>query len=72
MKRKVALVGIGVMTCLALFLGYWLCFAFWMTAYYTDPSLLRAWQARFYFLLAGVLLSSSGDLYFVIKAIRGR
>jgi hypothetical protein len=71
-KRKVALVGIAVMTCLALFLGYWLCFAFWMTAYYTEPVLLKTWQTRFYVLLAGLVLAGIGDLYLVIRTIRSR
>jgi hypothetical protein len=72
LKRRVALLGVAVLSCLVLFLGYWLCFAFWMTAYYTEPRLLGVWQTRCYFLFGGVVLACCGDLYFVLKAISTR
>jgi hypothetical protein len=64
------LFGIAGLTAVALFLGYWLYFSGWMTAYYSDPRLIRLWQTRFNWLLAGFLLSAAADLYLVLKAVR--
>lgn len=72
-NRGVVVAGILVLTGLAVWLAYWLCFAAWMTAYYSpDPGLLRAWQVRFYMLLVTLLMVCAADLYLVIKAIRIR
>ena len=54
-RRRVALLGIAGLACLLVFLGYWLSFAMWMTAYHSSPGPLRAWQFRFYVLLAAIV-----------------
>jgi hypothetical protein len=71
-SQKALILGIAGLTVLALFLGYWLYFAGWMTAYYSDPGLISLWQTRFYWLLAALLLSCAGDLCLVVKAVRNR
>lgn len=72
MKRKKIFLGAIALSIVALFPGYWLCHALWMTVYHTEPGPIKSWQLRWHVLLTSWVLVSAGDLYLVTKLIRRR
>ncbi len=65
-------VGVVALSILVLFLAYWMCFAFWMTAYYSSDEAVRTWQARFYMLFAAATLAFVGDVVLIVRLGRSR
>ena len=73
-KKRAVMLGIAILLSWAMVLmnAFWVCFAYWMTAYYSDPDLIRVWQNRFCWWLAALLGNGAIGVYFVVEAVRFR